>query len=277
MKTMKQDTAFRPVMTAGPKVRGHSGQGLVRSGPRGDRWLSVRLQRVLLVGFALALVISGSNAGAFAEQGNQRRRPSGSSGAANRAVRDAKPLILSPETEPRRLPVHLLGATISPFYEKLLGDSEKLRCAAELHPAYVRFPGGSVANYYQWQAGNFFMDVFPDSSKYTLFWAERMPMIRRGHPNGVSLQEYRRFADDLRAKIVLVPNLETATPENQAAWFKQLRGEKCLPTHIEMGNEFWIAMGNDPNVVEKWPDEPTTIRVTRKYVEAMKPDLFTGD
>ncbi|MGO8761998.1 MAG: hypothetical protein ACLQUS_08420, partial [Desulfobaccales bacterium] len=75
---------------------------------------------------------------------------------------------------------------------------------------------------------------------------------------------------------VLVPNLETSSVADQGAWFKRLRQDGSLPTHIEMGNEFWVAMGNDPNVLKKWPDEPTTMRTTRQYLEALRPYFLPG-
>ena len=32
-------------------------------------------------------------------------------------------------------------------------------------------------------------------------------------------------------------------------WFKHLSAKGAVPTHIELGNEFWVAMGQDPVVL----------------------------
>ncbi|MGA9458701.1 MAG: hypothetical protein WBV16_03220 [Desulfobaccales bacterium] len=122
----------------------------------------------------------------------------------------------------------------------------------------------------------FSIEIFPNSSNYTRFWAKVMPNIRRRFPDGISLEQFRQFADAIGAQVVLVPNLETSSIANQKAWFEHMRRDGSLPTHIEMGNEFWVAMGNDPNVIKKWPDEPATMRTTRQYLEALRPYFQPG-
>jgi len=194
----------------------------------------------------------------------------------NKTGQEARPLVLAPTGPPRPLPSHLMGASVSPFFEHLLDDPQKIALTKQMHLGFVRFPGGSDANYYQWRTGLFSIEVFPNSSKYTRFWGKVIPNIRRRHPDGISLEQFSQFAAAIGAEVVLVPNLETSSVADQAAWFKQLRQDGNLPTHIEMGNEFWVAMGNDPNVLKKWPDEPTTRRVTRQYLEALRPYFLPG-
>ncbi len=197
-------------------------------------------------------------------------------GTANRAGREARPLLLSPTGPPRPLPTHLSGASVAPFYEPLLNNPEKIALTRQMHLAWVRFPGGSDANYYHWRTGLFSIELFPNSSSYSRFWGKVMPNIRRRFPEGISLEQFDKFAAAIGTQVVLVPNLETSSVANQRAWFEQLRRDGSLPTHIEMGNEFWVAMGNDPNVISKWPDEPTTMRTTRQYLEALRPYFLPG-
>ena len=194
----------------------------------------------------------------------------------NRAGGEARPLVLASTGPPRPLPTHLMGASVAPFYEHLLNDPQKIDLIRQMHLAFVRFPGGSDANYYHWRTGLFSIEVFPNSSTYTRFWGRVMPNIRRGHPEGISQEQFSKFADAIGAQVVLVPNLETSSVDNQRAWFQQLRQDGSLPTHIEMGNEFWVAMGNDPNVIKKWPDEPATMRTTWQYLEALRPYFLPG-
>ena len=194
----------------------------------------------------------------------------------NRAGREARPLALASTGPPRALPTHLIGASVSPFFEHLLNDPQKIALTRQMHLGFVRFPGGSDANYYHWRTGLFSIEVFPNSSNYTRFWGKVMPNIRRGHPDGISLEQYRKFTAAIGAQVVLVPNLETSSVAAQRAWFQRLRQDGSLPTHIEMGNEFWVAMGNDSNVIKKWPDEPTTMRTTWQYLEALRPYFLPG-
>jgi hypothetical protein len=41
--------------------------------------------------------------------------------------------------------------------------------------------------------------------------------------------------------------------------------------NIELGNEFWVAMGGDPNVMKVWPDEPTSMSMMHQYAQAFAP------
>ncbi len=71
--------------------------------------------------------------------------------------------------------------------------------------------------------------------------------------------------------MILVPNLETSSVDEQAAWSKQLAAEHILPSTIELGNEFYIAMGGDPASMRRWSDEPAALAVMQKYKTAPRP------
>jgi hypothetical protein len=70
-----------------------------------------------------------------------------------------------------------------------------------------------------------------------------------------------------------VPNLESPSVADQAEWFKHLAGKGLVPQRIELGNEFWVAMGNDRTSLARWPDEPTSMRIMKQYLDAVKPYL----
>lgn len=188
--------------------------------------------------------------------------------------RCAKPLRLEPESKPRQLPDHLLGVSVEPSFNHVLDDPRQIAAARNLRPGFVRFPGGTQSNYYQWRRGLFHINVYSNSSEYTKFWGHAMPNAARTNPSGISMERYKQFADSIGAETVLVPNLETSTAENQAAWFRNMREDGCLPTHIEMGNEFYLYMGGDPNVLRIWPNEPTAMERTYQYWQALKPYLW---
>ena len=72
--------------------------------------------------------------------------------------------------------------------------------------------------------------------------------MARKFPAGISLEQYKAFSDSIGGELVMVPNLETASVENQVEWFKHLAQKSAVPMHIELGNEFWVAMGEDRSV-----------------------------
>lgn len=185
---------------------------------------------------------------------------------------DAVQLHLKLVGQARPLPAKIFGANADPFVEQLLNDPRKVQAIAQTAPAVLRFPGGSLANYYNWRDGLLHLNPQPDTSSYYKYWATLAPMIALGHPGGVHYEQYASFAQQVGgADILIVPNLETSSIAEQAAWFQTLSGENLTPKEIELGNEFWVAMGGDPNVMKIWPDEPTSMNVMQQYVQALSP------
>ena len=192
------------------------------------------------------------------------------------ANEEAKPLILEASGLERQLPERLLGASAEAVIEHLIDDPNKVAALKEIDLAFVRFPGGSQANYYNWRTGLLDITLTPQSSQYMRFWAETVPKIRNSFPNGVKIAEYTKFAKQVGAEVVLVPNLETSNIAEQIEWFRQMKAAEIVPGHIELGNEFWIAMGFDPDVLKQWPDEPSSMRIMKNYCDALRPYFPPG-
>lgn len=186
------------------------------------------------------------------------------------------PLVLVSSGAARDLPERLLGASAEAFFEHLIDDPAKVEIARQMGLAFVRFPGGTESNYYDWRTGLPAIQVFPDSSAYTRFWAAILPAIARAFPNGISMADYQPFAAAIGAEMLIVPNLETSSVADQTAWFQEMSAAGQLSQRIEMGNEFYIAMLDDPNVIAKWPDEPYALGVSRRYFRALRPYLLPG-
>ena len=140
----------------------------------------------------------------------------------------AKPLVLEKAGPERRLPERLLGASAEPLIEHLIDNPRKVAALAEMDLAFVRFPGGSQANYYNWRTGLLDMPVTPRSSPYMRFWGDIAPKVRAAFPGGQNrrVHEIRRAN---RAKVVLVPNLETSSIAEQVEWFRQMRAAGWCP------------------------------------------------
>jgi hypothetical protein len=176
----------------------------------------------------------------------------------------------------RQLPGNILGASVEALIEHLLDSPRKIAAIQQTAPGVTRFPGGSQSNYYNWQTGLLDFSPLPDSSPYYKFWAGVAPKIARAFPGGVRMEQYHPFATQIGADVILVPNLETSSVSEQTAWFTQLAADHSLPKNIELGNEFYIAMANDPNVLRKWPDEPASQAVMQQYEEALRPIVGQG-
>jgi hypothetical protein len=180
-------------------------------------------------------------------------------------------LTLKPIGQPRLLLGPILGASTTAFFEHLLDDPAKIAVLKKMAVGLDRFPGGSDANFYNWRTGLIEIQVRPDSSPYVRFWAKAAKNIAHGQPNGVTMEQYESFSRQIGAQVILVPNLESSSVADQVEWFKRLAGEGIVPRRIELGNEFWVAMGNDPASLARWPDERTSMRITKQYLDALRP------
>jgi hypothetical protein len=176
----------------------------------------------------------------------------------------------------RQLPPRIAGASAEPMIERLIGNQAKAAALKAIAPAMLRFPGGSQANFYNWVTGLLNFQANPGSSPYVKFWANIAPRIARTFPNGVHLESFLPFAEGIGAQVILVPNLETSSVASQTAWFRHLASEGALPKNIELGNEFWIAMGNDPDSLRRWPDERAAMAVMHQYEQALRPVVGPG-
>ena len=188
----------------------------------------------------------------------------------------AKPLALEKSGEERQLPERLLGASAEALIEHLIDDPRKVAALKAMDLAFVRFPGGSQSNFYNWRTGLLDMPATPRSSAYMRFWAEIASKIRAGHPEGVKIGAYTTFARQLGAEVVFVPNLETSSVAEQVAWFRHMKAAGIAPRYVELGNEFWIAMGFDPDSLKRWPDEPSSMRIMKEYCDALRPYFPAG-
>ena len=185
----------------------------------------------------------------------------------------ADTLTLKPIGRPRLLQGPVFGASTTAFYEHLLDDPVKIAVLKTMAIGLDRFPGGSDSNFYKWRTGLIEIQERPDSSPYVRFWAKAAANIARGKPTGVTFEQYESFSRQIGAQIILVPNLESSSVSEQVEWFKRLSREGMVPQRIELGNEFWVAMGNDPTSIARWPDEPTSMRIMKQYLDALKPYL----
>ena len=167
------------------------------------------------------------------------------------SLAQVRPLNLVPAGEPRTLLERILGASAEPFWDDFIHDPAKVAAIKSLHLASMRFPGGSQSNYYDWKRGLFFVPAGANHSPYYELFVRLSSFVPRKFPEGFSLEQYKAFSDSIDAEVVMVPNLETASVEDQVEWFKHLSAKGAVPTHIELGNEFWVAMGQDPVVLRR--------------------------
>jgi alpha-N-arabinofuranosidase len=143
-----------------------------------------------------------------------------------------------------------------------------------LRPAFIRWPGGNVAQDYHWQWG-----VGPRDERPTwinLSWKNEL------EPSDFGTDEFVRFARTVGAEPSITVNVEGrgATPDEAAAWVEYCNGpttstygamrarnghpEPYRVTYWEIGNEIW------GDWVRGHSDAATYARNLTRYVAAMR-------
>lgn len=203
------------------------------------------------------MILAGAAAGVFG---------AGAAGSAARTVR------LAPAEAERALPARWLGYNTPANYDIPIEDPAFRAAVKALRPHSLRFPGGTVANYYQPKAGQLDFGDHPNGSVYRKYLQENAgPASRRLHPNGVTAEQYIALCREIGADLIIVPNLETSPVEDQVAWFRRMNAAGFRPEQVEMGNEFYLALLMDPVTVRTFPDWASTLARTRQYAEALQP------
>ncbi len=188
----------------------------------------------------------------------------------------AAPVTLRTERQGRLLPKRLIGMN-SPLTFALPGDDPAtLQPARELGPTYLRFPGGTVSNFYDWRSGHLEVPTFAGESYLRAIMRTIADVIRARHPEPYSLQAFVKEAREIGAETIVVPNLETSTPELQGTWLERARRDGLRPALVEMGNEFFFGLMGDPESERRFPNCESTLALTRTFVEAIRPHLDDG-
>lgn len=186
---------------------------------------------------------------------------------------DANTIRLSVQGSERALPARFLGYNSpGPYipYER----PDFIPAVKALGPHVLRFPGGTVGNYYNWHLGHM---VVPDAGAAGSVYREQLvqktvPLSIKNHPNGVWVEDWWKIAQAVDANLVIMANLETSTPEDQAAWFADMAKKGVKADYVEMGTEFYLAMGDDMGR-KVFPDPATANAITKRFLAAMRPHL----
>ncbi|MCP5433168.1 MAG: hypothetical protein H6923_07850 [Alphaproteobacteria bacterium] len=179
------------------------------------------------------------------------------------------------EGEGRVLPDRLFGFNSVVAYDVPHEDPAFIEAVKYLDPHWLRFPGGTVANYFNWRSGQLDVaDIGAGASVYRKYiLSVGQPASRRLHPKGAFIEDFQKIADKLGANVVVVPNLETSTIDEQVAWFADMTSKGVVPHTVELGSEFYIALIMDAAALKIWPDYETSMKRMKAYYDAFEKHL----
>lgn len=146
-------------------------------------------------------------------------------------------------------------------------DPAFVRNIEKIRPAMLRFPGGTVANFYHWKEEGFRKQEMysTTSKKINESNLEKYTSLKRSRNGKLSFNEFMRLCTQYEIEPVIVVNLYTGTPQESADWvsYAKTRGYKIK--RWELGNEFYIRIYKN-----RFSGPEEYLRLARKHAIAMK-------
>jgi len=175
------------------------------------------------------------------------------------------------EIDPRRrkrVDPLILGVN-NPMNSRSAGGGYATKLVAELiatvRPPHLRFPGGTVANWYDWETDRY---ACPDFSAYPAGIQDKLKWVEHGIQKGYRFNaaEFTALAREHSIRHVEVFNIFHDPPEKSVRRLLKRKRDNVAPAWIELGNENYSAhqFGGAVKNIEQY------VRVTREVASALK-------
>ena len=152
-------------------------------------------------------------------------------------------------------------------------DPDFVELTKALAPKTLRFPGGTVGNFYHWEHGGFFENEMASTLNPKLNQRNKGNYVKlqRRRNGKILFDDFMQLCNTLNITPVVVVNLWTGSPEESAAWVNYAKDNGYEVKHWELGNEYYL-----PHYLNKYPTVETYITEAKKHAAAMKtvnPDI----
>ncbi|MXY99293.1 hypothetical protein F4Y93_01110 [Candidatus Poribacteria bacterium] len=152
-------------------------------------------------------------------------------------------------------------------------DPDFVELTRALAPKTLRFPGGTVGNFYHWQPGGFFENEMASTLNLKLNQRNKGNYVKlqKRRDGKILFDDFMQLCNTLQITPVVVVNLWTGSPEESAGWVRYAKDKGYDVAHWELGNEYYL-----PHYLNKYPTAATYIQEAKKHTAAMKavnPDI----
>lgn len=142
-----------------------------------------------------------------------------------------------------------------------------------LQPKTLRFPGGTVGNFYHWKTEGFIESemgstLYPQLNKRN---KGNYVKLRKRRNGIISFDDFMQLCQESNITPIVVVNLWTGTPEESADWVRYAKIKGYKITHWELGNEYYL-----PHYANKFRTAEIYMKEAKKHALAMKavnPDI----
>ncbi len=146
-------------------------------------------------------------------------------------------------------------------------DTDVLELTKALAPQTLRFPGGTVGNFYRWEQSGFVEAELSSTTSERLSRRLRgsLATLKKRRAGKLVFDDFMALCQQLHITPVVVVNLWTGSPEESADWVRYSQAKGYTVKHWELGNEFYL-----PQYREKYPTAAAYLHVAKQHAEAMK-------
>ena len=142
-----------------------------------------------------------------------------------------------------------------------------------LRPKTLRFPGGTVGNFYHWKTAGFVKSEMATTLNAKLNKRNKGNYVKlqRRRNGKIAFDDFMQLCHELSITPIVVVNLWTGSPEESAEWVQYAKTKGYEIAHWELGNEYYL-----PHYVNKYPTVETYIARAKEHAAAMKavnPDI----
>ncbi len=146
-------------------------------------------------------------------------------------------------------------------------DEDFVALTKALQPKTLRFPGGTVGNFYHWKISGFLEDEMDSTLSTRLNKRNKGNYVKlqKRRDGIISFDDFMRLCQDLDITPIVVVNLWTSNPDESAAWVRYSMEKGYKVNHWELGNEYYL-----PHYVKKFRTAEIYMNEAKKHASAMK-------
>ena len=152
-------------------------------------------------------------------------------------------------------------------------DEDFVALTKALQPKTLRFPGGTVGNFYHWRISGFLKDEMNSTLSAQLNRRNKnnFEKLQKRREGIISFDDFMKLCQDLDITPVVVVNLWTGNPKESAEWVQYTLDKGYKVNHWELGNEYYL-----PHYVKKFRTAEIYMNEAKEHALAMKkvnPDI----
>ena len=146
-------------------------------------------------------------------------------------------------------------------------DEDFVELTKVLQPKTLRFPGGTVGNFYHWKIAGFLENEMTTTLNTQLNKRNKgnFVKLKKSRNGKIHFDDFMQLCIDLDIIPIVVVNLWTGSPEESAEWVSYTKEKGYNITHWELGNEYYL-----PHYVNKYPIAATYMKTAKEHAIAMK-------